>query len=230
MNIAICLSGAIKFIDNGLITINKISNLYNTKLFIHSWEIEDFTNFNSNSWTGYRRQSSISHPDLYLSDTFNIYKYEDILIEKYEEKQKSFKDIINRFQFSGYARHDLGPLSMFYSIYKANELKVKYEKDNNIKFDCVIRIRSDSLIKNNFTLDNYNINNLNIPNGSDWGGLNDQFAFANSDVMNLYSETFNNIEKIKRSIYHPETILKESMELYDIKIDRPTIEVSINNG
>jgi hypothetical protein len=229
MNVAICLSGAIKFIDNGLYTINKISSLYNTKLFIHSWEIEDFINFNSNTWTGQPGQLNISYGDHYLNNRFDVYKYEDILIEKYEEKQKSFKDIFNTFKFCRYDRHDLGPLSMFYSIYKANELKVKYEKNNNIKFDCVFRIRSDSLVKNNLTLDDYNINNLNIPNGRDWTGLNDQFAFASSSVMNLYSETFNNIDKIKRSIYHPETILRESIELYDINIDRPVIEVSVNN-
>jgi len=233
MNVAICLSGAIKFVDNGLHTINKISSLYNTKLFIHSWEIEDFINFNSHSLS-IRNVSlsngNFSYYDHYENNMFDKYKYENISIERYEDKQKYFQDIFNNIKFDIYEqRHDLGVLSMFYSIYKSNELKVQYEKKNNIKFDCVIRIRSDSLIRNDLILTEYNMNNLNIPNGGDWGGLNDQFAFGNSDVMNLYSETFNNIKKIKRSMYHPEMILRESMELYSINIDRPSVEVSINN-
>jgi|688.fasta_scaffold06238_22 hypothetical protein len=229
MNVAICLSGAIKFIDNGLITLNKICNLYNTKLFIHSWEIENFAQFNSTSWTSiqYNFDYSIYHQN----NIFNKYNYTDIEIENYDNKKIYLEEIFNNFKFENYGqRNDIGLISMFYSIYKSNMLKIKYEKDNNVEFDCVIRMRSDSLLINNIALEEYDMNNLNIPSGRDWGGLNDQFAFGNSNVMNLYSETFNNIKKIHRNVYHPETILKQSIELYDINIDRPNIEISINNG
>jgi hypothetical protein len=203
--------------------------LYNTKLFIHSWEIENFAQFNSTSWTSiqYNFDYSIYHQN----NIFNKYNYTDIEIENYDNKKIYLEEIFNNFKFENYGqRNDIGLISMFYSIYKSNMLKIKYEKDNNVEFDCVIRMRSDSLLINNIALEEYDMNNLNIPSGRDWGGLNDQFAFGNSNVMNLYSETFNNIKKIHRNVYHPETILKQSIELYDINIDRPNIEISINNG
>lgn len=229
MNVAICLSGAIKFIDNGLITINKICNLYNTKLFIHSWEIENFAQFNSTSWISI--QNNFDYSIYHQNNIFNKYNYTDIEIENYDNKKIYLEEIFNNFKFEHYSqRSDIGIISMFYSIYKSNKLKIKYEKDNNMEFDCVIRMRSDSLYANDLKLEEYNMNHLNIPNGRDWGGLNDQFAFGNSNVMNLYSETFNNIKKIHRNVYHPETMLKQSIELYDINIDRPNIEISINNG
>jgi hypothetical protein len=229
MNIAICLSGAIKFIENGLITIDKISNLYDIKLFIHSWEIEDFVNFNSNSWIGLK--NNFNYANYHQNNIFDRYNYTDIEIEKYNNKKIEFEHFFNSFKFENYGqRNDIGLISMFYSIYKSNMLKIKYEKDNNIEFNCVIRMRSDSLLINNIILEEYDMNNLNIPSGRDWGGLNDQFAFGNSNIMNLYSETFNNIEKINRGLYHPETILKQSIELYNINVHRPDIEISINNG
>jgi hypothetical protein len=230
MNVAICLSGAIKFIDNGLFTINKLSNTYDTKLFIHSWKIQDFANFNSNSWSAQPTREFVNYQDHHSENVFDRYKYESILVEPYEDKETYFRDIFDTIKFNRYERSDLGILSMFYSLHQSNLLKKQYEENNNIKFDCVIRMRSDSFIKHDLTLENYNLNNLNVPCGCDWGGINDQFAFGNSYIMDLYSEVFNNIKTIKRSIYHGETILRESVELYNINVDRPNIEVLINNA
>lgn len=101
-------------------------------------------------------------------------------------------------------------LNMFYKIYKCNELKKKYEQENKFKYDACIRLRTDTLFEREIIIEEVQENTLYIPEDKGYGGICDQFSYGDSDVMDSYSNIFNNLRSyvLEGCIFHPETILK----------------------
>ena len=116
---------------------------------------------------------------------------------------------------------------MFYHNKKCMDLIANYP----IKFDCVIKYRSD--------IDNFDKliipsslsgNTVYIPKGSDWcGGVNDQIAYGNPDSMLRYSSVVNNISKyLAQGInIHPETLLAWHLRMNLMNTSRFTFVYSI---
>lgn len=161
------------------------------------------------------------------------------MIESYNSKEQEFKNLFDSLQFKSYSNQNISTISMHYSIFKSNELKMKYEKDNNIIFDYVVRLRYDSLIEDEINFDDYINDDIYIPFGSDWGGsmanigeggLNDQFAIGKSHLMNRYSNLYNSLDQCTNIDYHPETIFRHYISNTKIKICRIPLLVEINNG
>jgi hypothetical protein len=103
----------------------------------------------------------------------------------------------------------------FYNIYMCNELKKKYESENQFKYDLVIRSRTDYFWFRYITEKDLELakNNIMIP--SDWAfkSVNpyaraDVFAFGNSDLMDEYSSMFNRLDEYTQKIgmFHPESL------------------------
>lgn len=82
--------------------------------------------------------------------------------------------------------------SMFYSIYKSNDLKIKHEILNNKKYDFVIRSRFDLALNKNIDFEGLRRGVVYVSKDTDGPNplLNDQFAIADTDTMNVYSSTF----------------------------------------
>jgi hypothetical protein len=217
MQIAVCLSGYPKLVDRSINTIKKIKENGDVKMFAHFWQVQDLEAFKKTCWT------PISVDDLATSSP---YDFQSCSVQCFDTEKSKLENILKSHVFTYYTRRDIGPISMYHSLNMANNLKAEYETQNNMVFDCVIRMRFDSNIKGNFNLLNYDLTNLNIPHGKDFGGVNDQFAFGNSSVMDKYS---NLIHNITGNVYHPETLLKNYLDTLNIKIDRPYINVGINN-
>ena len=88
--------------------------------------------------------------------------------------------------------------NLTYSLYKANELKIKHEQKNEIKYDWVVRSRYDFALNVVIPFNDLDNTKLYIPNcrmtpQRDFG--NDQFAFSSSENMDKYADCFNHIEK-----------------------------------
>jgi hypothetical protein len=92
-----------------------------------------------------------------------------------------------------------GFYKMWYNVYQSNQLRLAYEKDSDVKYDLIIRVRPDVGLEN--TLDLRLLHDIGssiiFPNNNWAGHLNlnpnnpqacDQFAISLSDSMNLYSE------------------------------------------
>ena len=123
---------------------------------------------------------------------------------------------------------------MFYSMREACRLKSEYERDNSFLYDLVFRFRFDSeIIKfidlNNIIIEDY----LYIPEGRDWGGINDQFSFGSSKMMDMVCECYTFYEPILKQtkFYGPEVVFKRHLESFldNYFIKRNQIEVKINN-
>jgi len=236
MKIAVCISGGVRYPHLGLKSISKIFPNDYIKVFIHTWKIENKNSFlESLSGLQYKEKDKIVETDLSFLENYN---YEELLVENYEEKEPLFKELFSTLNFvpatdpKDEPRSDIGPISMHYSIYKANQLKCKYEKENNIIFDWVIRMRTDS----DFKYECFDINSLsedlNIPSGEDWAenAINDQFAVGKSYAMNAYSSLYKNIHQTQTSKYYPENLLFTHLKNMNIIANRIDFPVRINNG
>ena len=158
-------------------------------------------------------------------------KVERYRLESFEEAMVEFKHrsmALPDWVFWGRPRDDLGIFSMYYSIMKADSLRAEYESDMNLKFDCVFRIRYDSLVHNEFLIEDHDIKGLNIPVAeSDYGGINDRFAFGDSSAMSVYSSAYKNIVNlVERQGYQPEMILLNHLTDNKIVPRRPEFPVS----
>lgn len=237
MKVAVCISGAVRYPHLGLKSIQKIIPNEYVKIFIHTWKINNRDSFlKTVSGLQHKEVDRVVETNLSLLEDYN---YEKLLIENYDECQSKFKNILDNLKFilatdpeDTEPRTDVGPISMHYSIYKANELKKEYEKENNIKFDWVIRMRTDS----DFRYDQLDLNTLNrelnIPLGEDWGdnSINDQFAIGTSHAMDLYSNLYNNFHYHQSVKYYPERILYSYLSSMNLNIERINFPVRINNG
>lgn len=235
MKIAICLSGGVRYPHIGLESIKKIFPNSFVKIFIHTWKISDRDDFlKTVAGLQYKEQDRTVETQLSFLENYN---HEKILVEDYDLKKDEFQqvyDSLNIFPFEEggciIPRYDIGPISMHYSIHMSNQLKCQYEKENNIIFDKVIRMRFDSDFEGKDLYVNNLPNCLNIPTGEDWcGGINDQFALGSSLAMDIYSDFYKNMDKIHNSQYHPETMLLRYLEMRNVHINRFDFPVRINN-
>lgn len=122
-------------------------------------------------------------------------------------------------------------ISMMYSLYKANELKKKYEEENNFKYDCVVRLRTDTLFFSKVgPLKDYDLDYCYVKNvyaHTDYG-IDDQFAFSNSENMDKYFDAYENIyDNIQDGCaINPETLMGWNLQVrHKVK----TIKSDINH-
>lgn len=235
MKVAVCLSGGIRYPHIGLKSLESIFPNDDIKVFIHTWRLSNRENFlNTVSGLQYKEKDNTVTSDYnYLSN----YNYESLLIEDYESKKIKFESLYKSLSFKPFEeigcivpRYDVGPFSMHYSIHKSNELKRQYEKENNMTFDCVIRMRFDS----DFDGKVLNLSNMTdglyIPEGEDWcGGINDQFALGSSSAIDVYSDFLNHIHLLQECMYHPESMLRRYFEIKSLPVNRFNFRVIINN-
>jgi hypothetical protein len=115
-------------------------------------------------------------------------------------------------------------ISMFYSLYKSNQMKKRYEDENDFKYDCVVRLRTDTFFKSRIgSFFDYNLDEINLKSVPGTGyahteyGVEDQFAFAKSELMDKYFDVYENLDTIieSGSIINPETLLGWNIQIYN---------------
>ena len=101
----------------------------------------------------------------------------------------------------------------------SNNLKIKYEKENNFRYDVVIRCRFDiDLISLNLDLSNLEPDKIYVDgeiNRGQPGVPNDQFAIGNSYVMDYYANLYENLTKYREGgfrLFMGEQLLKHHVE------------------
>ena len=173
MRLALCLSGqprsyfeAHKYIRKNLL------DKYNVDVFTHSWRIPGAL-----EQIRLAEQINFIYEPLYNISDFNL-----------PESINSDMVVQNSSHPANFCT------SMFYSIYRANEFRIRHEMQNNMKYDFVIRSRFDFAL--NKVIDFSTLEKGVVYTPKDIEGpslLNDQFAIADSDTMNQYASTFLNL-------------------------------------
>ena len=113
---------------------------------------------------------------------------------------------------------------------------------NNIWYDLVISTRLDlwcyQLLDYTTLLDPTKMTHKDIfvPEGQDWGGLNDQMAIGNFYAMEQYMTLYDHMKDIIERVmitngtYGPEPVLSTHVEMVGLKVHRFPLEYRLING
>lgn len=213
MKIALCLSGQPRGIPFSCEEIHKnlINANPNVDIFLHAW-------FDPEK-IGKPYGSAQPKQDGGMCG-FIKEKTDEILLDSYKPKkyviepQKEFPHA-RAFKSAPTAKQEV-MASIFYSIYKSNELKKEYEFENNFKYDCVIRTRYDlyyhqpicvadydDFYKEKIVVSSrYQSAQDNLP-WSKYNPMVDIFAFSSSENMDIFCSVFPNMESLNKIITPP---------------------------
>lgn len=136
--------------------------------------------------------------------------------------------------------------SMFYGIYKCNELKELYALENNFVYDYVIRLRFDVTPMKPLICKDYEPDFIYTIDGKCHDQIiHDWINFGSNMIMNIYASMFLNLEYInqyrfykledriqenviynpEKGIYGQEHLIRDLMKLY--KIERKFFDVDV---
>lgn len=210
MKIALCLSGQPR---NAVLTSNRIKKTIldnnDVDVFLHSWHDPNDTSFHKRC-PGHWDRSADWDIDKKLIE---IYKPKSYIFEKpkYWENSNMKISIENIKRCFDYGLKDPDGIEKFekyivnichsqwYSNLKVNFLKEEYSISNNIKYDCVIKLRYDVAPSSKIDFNNLKINentfyyqNSNQPLNM----VNDWFAMGSEKTMNKWACLYFFIEQL----------------------------------
>jgi len=220
MKIALCISGQPRNTNRGIPNILKHLN-FDFDVFQHAW-------WDSNSSEElFTKSNAAKLNDIVSEPVHNDWitsMYQNFNIKKlFLETQVPFKVSNLLEERKAYFANAFNIYSSLYSIYMCNKLKKEYEKQNNFKYDLVIRTRLDFGFSEILDVQKYNDGLIHVPNdfGSHRYGFNDQFAIGPSSKMDIYADAFNNVETILNSGYNDpmghEQIIQKHLENNNIE-------------
>jgi len=141
LRIALLITGTTRNYKENYLTWKKyLLDLYNVDIFFHTYNI-----------TGYHsdilQNKNISFDEKEIIDTLRPIKY---IVDSFTDKIEEFKKLIVSQCANKESPKPEFIKAQLYSINKANELKMKYEKENKFEYDIVIKIRFDTIFKSPF--------------------------------------------------------------------------------
>jgi hypothetical protein len=198
--------------------MNLIDSL-NPDIFIHTWdEIESTTT----SWHKANMDNYIISNNE-KKHIHGLYHPKKIEFENQKKLANDSELLINGMSVEGQK-------FMMYSLFKANEMKKKYEAANNITYDIVIKLRPDVLLKEpimNFCKnDQYNDNEVllcgnKVKFGNKLASYRalDVISISNSKTMDLVAGIYNKShDYLSRELYKHSTFIDYLIE-HDIDIN-----------
>jgi len=225
MKIALCLSGLIRNFHG-----NYFSNIYeNLDIFCHTWDYCDVSQL---------KLPNIK--EIVVENDFNAFNSTTVNIKHWPHRCKSPRENVYK---------------MYYGMKQCIEMVENYEKQNNFKYDLIIRSRYDIKSKLNKKLLNNIKNNLNkndiiFPLKGFWVGktietklytfenpiienkiirVNDSF-FIGNESCRLLSKTYNHFELLKngyKAILHNENLIAHMCIHYNFNVVLKNFECNL---
>ncbi len=206
MKIAVCFSGGIRSFESCYPSIYKnIIKPLNADIFAHLWSMPLLDLLKEQDIVQFKLQNDECHPrDVILKlnpKLYKVYEYNEFF-ENYIREKGIQDELFIKQEKKDYA---ISALSMYYKILECNKLKQKYEKENNFKYDIVIRARLDFLWNDKLNINdfiNLKDNNVLIIRDSycvkaKWEG-NDKFFAGTSNTMDKICDLYNIINDYVR--------------------------------
>lgn len=224
LRVALCISGHLRTFEQNFISVREhILNRFNCDVFIHTWDTLGMP---------YRQLDSRVHniKTDHMVETINrIYAPKKLIIEP--TKRFLVSNLMHKAMID--YRDIPGILSMFYKIEVCNNIKSEYERENNFLYDIVIRFRGDLCMMAPLPINqDTNLNRLFIPQYGNFSGLCDQFAFGSSQVMDIYSSLYSNLEKHLETgaKLNPEKILLYHVEANHLLVEKSNVKFVIKRS
>ena len=203
MKLALCFSGQPRFVNecSNLIINNAIQN-YDVDVFAHLWFDDDLKNkpYKHGGDGGWEKQRISSNA---VDDFVKLYSPKDILVEPSKffgdpDLDKDFEKSEVKYWSGGlkkepdFQRRQINnSLSYFYSLSEVNRIRKLYEYRNKIKYDYIIRCRTDTQINQKIRYENYEKNAVNFTSLMQPPPfINDWFNFGGSEAMEGFMGVF----------------------------------------
>ena len=198
MKIAICISGQPRHYEIGYVSLKKaILDKYDCDIFIHTWWDDKEGVYDR---SGFADRREVNENPIYkdIPEGINsLYKPKSFI----HEPQKPFNLNDKGFELSAF----ITPFMLYsqkYSIKQANDLKSEYEKQNEIEYEWVIRMRFDlDLDLMRLDLSKYDSKYIYINAGvyqvkTDTNyGIDDCLAIGSSKNIDVYSNLYEKLNK-----------------------------------
>ncbi|AHG84816.1 hypothetical protein F543_19550 [Bibersteinia trehalosi USDA-ARS-USMARC-189] len=207
--VAICISGMSRADISGLKSIfEHLVQPLNADVFMHTWDIQQewiggarandrfwFRTFNVDESKmpktllnlNYLKENFPAISESLLTASYselneNIIKSEFEIVSLSVENQDDF---LRKYEIgdSYKSRDTLNQIKMFYGMSKAFSLLKEHERDNNIKYDYVIKLRPDLIIKKGLEMSDLfalNASDFAVPTG--FYGIQDMVFYAPRDI------------------------------------------------
>jgi len=231
--IAMCISGYLRTFEDCYPSIYKnIIKDNDIDIFIHTYDKIG----NSSGW---RHPIDLSK-DINMDFLSSIPNIKVIEVQKWDnikykfEKHRKFQPNITNINVIA---------TIFYKIYMCNETRKRYEQENNIKYDLIIRMRGDQIFEKKINLD-FPENKILI-NAYPWGDedyvhhfvgddcgeegaknehewLNDRFAVGNSKNIDYLCDLYNHFDELIANEEHVdlEHILYKHLSKGEIELEK----------
>ena len=122
---------------------------YDVDVFIHSWTETDTSEKSWHNIEGNTRGKNVSKDD--INKIYKFYNPKKVLLEN----QLEVKNFELKEKFMNLPRQYSAIINSAYTKFRVNELRLQYEKENNVKYDYVIQTRPDILFNNEFSVENF---------------------------------------------------------------------------
>jgi hypothetical protein len=181
MKIALCFSGHIRDLNETKNFWTELIDKYNIDVYASFWDDEN------------------NEKEDTINNFLTIYTPKKWEVERYDVFKQTTQDIASMYvhppsffnEGLRIAAKEFRQIPMYYKIWKANMLS----KHIGIKYDLVIRARTDIVLDDNFEI-KYN-QMLNVPMGrikaqvwNDSASITDIFAYGTPKIMDYYSFVF----------------------------------------
>lgn len=198
MRIALCLSGQPRGLATAHEYIKKnLLDIHNPDVFVHSWT------------QGCPKET------------------QDEIKELYAPKRAWYLPHFHKNYFAKYTRiaspkHPaFNTGHAFASVFLANELKRFYELNHGFRYDIVIKARFDYALNRILPIVDIEPGKVYVPDcrvDPNKVVCNDQFAFGTSEVMDLYCQTFQNMDRIYGMgfIFNGEDLLSGNLQINEL--------------
>lgn len=218
MRVALLISGHLREFKKCFDSINTfLLQKYDCDVFISTWNTPGYwTPIDDKGIDDYCRETGN------IEEEVSIYNPVSLEIEELSSMEDSFNDLSLKILEKGNKKRwgrNKNIIGMYYKIWKCNSLRLEAEKLNNIKYDLIIRVRPDILIKN------LDIENLDIYDNTLYGVVSkdlicDSFFFGTDKTMNAVCNIYKELEEIceRGCLFDPHDILKESLSFYSLNL------------
>lgn len=210
--IAVCLFGHLRTWESCFPSLKKfLLDRYDCDVFMHTWDkidnsVKQTTKFNYQEFIAGDAKAILSRkPGI-------EYQFKDYIVEKQDESRydkMGFYILDNMWEKN--QPFSISSLKyLYYTMKSSNDLREKYEKEHDVKYDFVVFIRPDILLSADFEIENFIedlsdaeiensffLTNTNYPHTR----LNDIRKMGATDILffakpNVITDIFNNIDRL----------------------------------
>lgn len=215
MKVALCLSGQPRcYRDSFPFIYKNIIEPNNADVFFHTW----FDKTDRYMEKIHMDRGACEANENTIEELLILYKPKDYLVEKQREFNKPMLQVNpsrleNILKLNAHRKFDEDQtkkhiikqhVSMFYSIFKSNELKENYANQNGIVYDVVVRLRFDCIPLVPMQFDSFDPDFLYY---HDMGHpdliISDWINFGSNLIMNVYSSIYLQFEYLNSLKFYP---------------------------